>query len=302
MEEVALRIRGLTRRFGRNVAVDGLDLTVRPGDVYGFLGPNGAGKTTAIRCALGLIGRDAGDVAIFGDSNLRRGRRQVGAIVETPAFHAWMSGRANLLQATDYMGWSRRRAAPELDRVLERVGLSERSRDRAGTYSLGMRQRLGIARALLGGPRLLVPDEPTNGLDPRGMREIRDLLRALAHHDGITVFISSHLLAEVQSVCNRVGILQQGRLRAEGEVAELLGSGSSNVVEIGSSDPDALRTALADTADVEVIGAGSSGRVRVRHQVPLASVNRALVRAGVPVDSLVPQQRSLEDVFLEVTG
>ncbi|MEQ1507561.1 MAG: ABC transporter ATP-binding protein [Myxococcota bacterium] len=302
MPSVALEVRGLTRRFGSRSAVDSLDLTVHEGDVYGFLGPNGAGKTTAIRCVLGLIRHDAGTVTIFGETGLSA-RRHVGAIVETPAFHDWMSGRDNLASAATYAGLGAT-AAAEIDRVLDRVGLTERARDAAGKYSLGMRQRLAIARALLGRPRLLLLDEPTNGLDPAGMREVRDLVRSLALHDKITVFLSSHLLTEIQAICNRVAIVDGGRLKAEGNVAELLAADGSPtiVVEVSSPAPDRLREAVGAMTDVAVEGPGTHGRIRLRLRgIGPEVVNRRLVGAGVDVDALVPERRNLEDVFLEVT-
>ena len=301
-QTTALEVRGLTRTFGRIQAVTDLDLTVREGDVYGFLGPNGAGKTTAIRCFLGLIRSDRGEVRIFGESHPVRRRAPVGAIVETPAFHGWLSGRKNLEQACVYAGVPAGRREGEIARVLERVGLSERALDRAGTYSLGMKQRLGIARALLGGPKLLVLDEPTNGLDPRGMREMRELIRSLALHDRITIFISSHLLSEVQAICNRVGILQQGRLRAEGQVEDLLAqTDGARVLSIGATDLEALAAALAALEGVEIVGEPEGGRLTVHHSLPVPTIVRALVEAGVEVEALVPSTRSLEDVFLEVT-
>jgi ABC-type multidrug transport system ATPase subunit len=300
---VALAARGLTRRYGQRVVVDDLHLEVLEGDVYGFLGPNGAGKTTAMRCMLGLIRRDAGEVEIFGETDPVRARRHVGAIIETPAFHTWMSGRQNLEQAAAYAGIPRGEVEAEIDRVLTRVGLLERAVDRAGTYSLGMKQRLGIARALLGRPRLMLLDEPTNGLDPRGMREMRDLVRSLALHDRITIFISSHLLVEVQAICNRVGIIQNGRLRAEGRVEQLLGENvDTRVVEVGGPDPELVERALAGIEGVELIGPGSHGRIMVRlAALETHQLNAALIAAGVEVSALVPTERNLEDVFLEVT-
>ncbi|MBW1880264.1 MAG: ABC transporter ATP-binding protein [Deltaproteobacteria bacterium] len=298
-----MEIRGLTRSYGRRKAVDALDLNVRLGDVYGFLGPNGAGKTTTMRCILELIRRDAGEVVIFGERNLTRARRHVGAIVETPAFHSWLSGRQNLLLSCAYAGIQGKAAQAEVDRVLERVGLRERSGDKALAYSLGMKQRLAIARALLSKPKLMLLDEPTIGLDPRGMHEIREFIRSLALNDGITVFISSHLLAEVQQICNRVGIIQDGTLRAEGYVKELVSQGLSGlVVEVGTSDPDALKAALEAIDGVELLGPGQSGRLRLKPgDLDPAVLNKKLVEAGVPIDALVPIQRSLEDVFLELT-
>jgi ABC-type multidrug transport system ATPase subunit len=300
--ETAFEVRGLTRQYGSRYAVRDLDLTVEVGDVYGFLGPNGAGKTTAMRAALGLIVRDTGSVRFFGESE-PMGRRHVGAIIEVPAFHEWLSGEENLALAASYAGLSGREASAEIARVLERVALTERAKDRSGAYSLGMKQRLGIARALLGRPRLLMLDEPTNGLDPRGMREMRDLIRSLALHDAITVFISSHLLVEVQAICNRVGIIHTGTLRAEGTVESLLSeSSTAAVVEIGTTEPDRLRGVVETLPGVAVLGAGEAGRLRVSYgETPIAEVNRRLVEAGVPVDALIPAQRNLEDVFLEVT-
>ncbi len=303
MAEAALQVFGLTRRYGARVVVDDLHLQVEEGDVYGFLGPNGAGKTTAMRCMLGLIRRDAGNVSFFGESDPVAARRHIGAIIETPSFHPWMSGRANLAQATAYAGLTPKESGVEIDRVLERVGLSERAKDRAGTYSLGMKQRLGIARALIGRPRLMMLDEPTNGLDPRGMAEMRELIRSLSLHDRITIFISSHLLAEVQAMCNRIGIIQHGKLRAEGRVEELLGLGiGESTLEIGSPDVDALRAALAAIVGVDVLGQGRSGRVIVRpNEVKPEELNARLNAAGVAVSAIVPTERNLEDVFLEVT-
>ena len=202
---------GLSRQFGRRMALHELSLAVRPGEVYGFLGPNGAGKTTAIRCILGLLAPSAGRVVIFGEEDPVQRLHHVGAMVETPAFHEFLSARENLVLSAAYAGFD----APAYDEILDEVGLSDRANDRVSEYSLGMRQRLGLARALLGGPRLLVLDEPTNGMDPRGIKEVRELLLRLAERTQTTVFISSHLLSEVQQLCSRVGILNHGVLVSE---------------------------------------------------------------------------------------
>ncbi len=302
MADIALEVRGLTRRFARRIAVNELDLTVEVGDVYGFLGPNGAGKTTAMRCMLGLIRKHGGTVKVFGDTNMVRARKDVGAIIETPTFHPWMSGRKNLRQACLYAGLSGSAANKEMDRVLERVGLTDRAKDRAGTYSMGMKQRLGIARALLDNPKILFLDEPTNGLDPRGMAELRDFIRSLALHDGLTVFISSHMLAEVQAICNRVGIIQQGKLKAQGVVAELLSGDVDNVVEFRSPTPEAIAIWAETQQGVRLLGNGEAGRTRLHlGDMSVADANAALVHAGVPIDEIASARRSLEDVFLEVT-
>lgn len=301
--EVALEVRDLTRTYGSNRAVASLDLTVRRGDIYGFLGPNGAGKTTAMRCMLGIIRRDAGTVRIFGDDRLTRARKSLGAIIEIPAFHGWASARLNLRWACAYAGLPRGSWASEIDRVIQRVDLQGRENDRVRTYSLGMKQRLGIARALLGSPRLLLLDEPTNGLDPKGMREVRDLIKSLALHDQITIFVSSHLLAEVQAMATRVGIIQKGHLRAEGTLDELLQAHETQKrVTVRSSDRAALAAALEriegitftldDISDEAEVVCGS---------VPLSALNKALVERDVPVEALIPTRSTLEDVFLEVT-
>lgn len=297
----ALVVTGLTRTFGRRVAVDDLSICVNPGDVYGFLGPNGAGKTTAIRCMLGLIKRDSGVVRIFGETDPVRARRHVGAMVETPAFHRWMTAEDNLKRALDLHGIADR---SEIGRVLDLVGLAGREREAVGTYSLGMRQRLGIARALVARPRLMILDEPTNGLDPRGMKEVRDLLSKLARTEGLTILISSHLLAEIQLLCTRVGIIDKGRMIAEGEVEELVaGHGRILEVDIGSPTPEALHTALATLEGVRLLGDGEEGRLRIALEAgrPEAAL-QALVTRGIPIDAFVPVQRSLEDLFLRLTS
>lgn len=301
--DVALHVRGLTRRYGGLVAVDALDLTVNAGDIYGFLGPNGAGKTTAMRCMVGLIGRDEGEVAIFGETHLTRARRHLGAIIEIPAFHLWASAVSNLRWACAYAGLPRSTWKSEIARVIERVGLKGRENDKVRTYSLGMKQRLGIARALLGSPRLLMLDEPTNGLDPKGMREVRDLIKSLALHDNITIFVSSHLLAEIQAMATRVGIIQKGRLRAEGDLDDLL-QAHSNTVQVRVSSPD--RGALLQA--LERIQGSTFDPDDVAEQVlvtctgiDVPALNRLLVEREVPVSGLEPVRSTLEDVFLEAT-
>ena len=292
----ALVTSGLTRRFGQRTAVSDLSLSVKEGDVYGFLGPNGAGKTTAIRCILGLIRPTSGEVSVFGERDPIRQRAFIGAMVETPAFHRWMTAADNLARAAAFSGIEKSRIAP----ALERVGLSGRGRDRVGSYSLGMRQRLGIARALLSKPKLLILDEPTNGLDPRGMKEVRDLLATLAREEGITIFISSHLLAEVEQLCTRVGILEHGCLIAEGTPASL--AGRQQVAEIGATDREALLAAL-EQMSIPVLSDGEQGRLRVSlASLSAADLNRHLLDAGVQVNSLIPGGRSLEDLFLSLTS
>ncbi len=302
-EVPALVVSGLVRRYGSRAAVHDLDLRVEQGDLYGFLGPNGAGKTTAIRAILGLIQRDAGLVEVFGERDPVRQRAEIGSLVETPTFNEWLSGRSNLRIAAAYAG---RGTEADIDEALERVGLRERAGERVSGYSLGMKQRLGIARALLGKPRLLLLDEPTNGLDPRGIKEIRELLKELVRRDRLTVFVSSHILAEVQAMCNRVGILDRGELRAEGTMAELVQRlGGVVQAEVGVPTADRPRTleVFARVGGVEVLGEGDEGRVCVALRgIDAAALNRALVESGVAVHALVPRAGTLEELFLSVTS
>ncbi len=299
-EVSALRVRGLTRRFGGRVAVDNLDLEVRHGDLYGFLGPNGSGKTTAIRCILGLIRSDGGTIEICGVSDPIRARAEVGSVVETPRFHEWMSARANLEVACAYAG---RGAAADVDYALDRVGLKDRSKEPVRGFSLGMKQRLGIARALVTRPRLLILDEPTNGLDPRGMREIRELLKDLCRKDGLTVFVSSHLLAEIEQMCNRVAIIDGGRLVSEGLVATLKQEDQTEIlVDLGISERPKALEILEKIPGIRVVGEGAEGRLRVALTgVEVAFLNRSLLMGGVEVNALVPIVGSLEDVYLANT-
>ncbi len=215
MASDALVTNGISRRFGQREALRSLSFSVREGEIYGFLGPNGAGKTTAIRCILGLIKADAGSVSIFGDHGPVSRLTGVGAMVETPAFHGFMTGHENLALSAAYAALEESVIPP----ALEAVGLADRAHEAVDGYSLGMRQRLGLARAIMGSPRLLILDEPTNGMDPRGMKDVRDLLVRLAAQ-GTSILVSSHLLAEVQQFCTRVGILDHGVLVHEGVVGD----------------------------------------------------------------------------------
>jgi len=299
----ALVTRGLTKRYGEVNVVDGLDLAVDRGELYGFLGPNGAGKTTTIRMALGLIFPSGGEVELLGKPMFRRGRDdalcRTGALIEEPAFYRFLSGRRNLeaFARAGGDGEGVRRRLDRMDEVLEQVGLSSAGDKRVKAYSQGMRQRLGIALALLGQPEMLVLDEPTNGLDPAGMREVRLLLRRLAD-GGTTVFVSSHLLAEVEAMCDRVGVLSRGRLVAEGPPENLRGDAEHLRIEVG--DPQRAAAILRDLAGVAGIG-GEGGILRLRLDgATAAQVNAALVSGGVAVSALVPERDTLEDVFMSL--
>lgn len=220
----ALQVRGLTRSYGRKAVVQSLDLQVEAGDIYGFLGPNGAGKTTTMRMILGLIRADAGTVSIFGDADPVAGRRHLGGIVESPRFYPYLSGRDNLRVLAAY---GPAVTPARIEELLNLVQLGERAKDQVKTYSLGMKQRLGIAQALLAQPKLLMLDEPVNGLDPAGMKQVRELIRRLRDEEGLTVFVSSHLLHDVEQLCDRIGIIQDGTKIIEGAVADLVEDGES---------------------------------------------------------------------------
>jgi len=294
--EQAIETRDLSKVYGKSIkAVDRLNLTIRRGEVYGFLGPNGAGKTTTLRVLLGLIRATSGSATVLGrvpgdPESLSR----VGSMVEEPAFYPYLSGRDNLRVI------ARLAAVPEegVDAVLAEVDLVDRAGDRFKTYSQGMRQRLGVAAALLKDPDLLILDEPTNGLDPAGMSEMRALVRRLGSGDR-TVVLSSHMLGEVQQVCDRVGVIARGSLIAEDTVDALRGKGSLLVRAEPLATARERAERLLGPKRVQV----SKGTLRLDSDVAEAAViNRELLRAGVAVSELRPIERTLEDVFLELTG
>jgi ABC-2 type transport system ATP-binding protein len=291
--------RGLVKRYGEIVAVDHVDLTVEPGDVFGYLGPNGAGKTTSLRMMLGLIRPTAGSVQLFGRDPLVDGAKAldgVAGFVEGPTFYPYLSGRKNLRLLADYDGGA---AASRIEEVLELVELRDRAKDRVGGYSHGMRQRLGIAAALLRNPRLLLLDEPTTGLDPAGMRDMRDLVRRLAG-ERMTVLLSSHLLGEVEELCNRVAIIRKGRIVYEGPLTELLATATTGY-RLRTTNPERARVlALAQAGVSDVHVAGDELRF-VAEEDAVAALSIALGQARVGVTALVPQAASLEELFLGLT-
>lgn len=284
----------LTKRFGAKVAVEHVSLTVRPNEVYGFLGPNGAGKTTTLRMLLGLIRPTSGSLRLLGKAPGPGYLARVGALIEGPAFYPYLSGRDNLRVVARHAGVDRRRVGE----VLDLVDLTDRARDRYATYSLGMKQRLGLAAALLKDPQLLILDEPTNGLDPAGMADTRTTIRKLAA-DGCTVLLSSHLLAEVQQICDRVGVINRGRLVAETTVAELRAGGR---LLVRATPVDRARAVLASTPGVAGVRAVDDG---LELEVPAeraADVNAALVGSGLAVHELRWQEPDLEQIFFNLTG
>jgi len=297
--DVVLRTSGLARRYGKLTAVADLDLQVRRGQVFGFLGPNGSGKTTTIGMILGLLRPTNGHVELFGQdtrADLTGPLRRVGAVLEGASAYPHLSGRDNL------RAWALTRGgvpAGRIDEMLSLVGLSSRAGSKARTYSLGMRQRLAIAAALLTDPDLIVMDEPTNGLDPAGMREIRKLIRQLGE-TGKTVFVSSHLLGEVEQMCDYVAILKDGRLLTQGDVSDLVRKGTS--LELRVTDADRALEVLQGLEFVTKVSRDGERIIAETADDHAADVSRALANAGVYLSELRPRQSSLEDVFLEITG
>jgi ABC-2 type transport system ATP-binding protein len=294
-----VRARGLVKRYGEVLAVDRIDLNVRTGDVYGFLGPNGAGKTTTLRMALGLITPTAGSVELFGSDPLRRGARAldgVAGFVEAPRFYPYLTGRKNLelLAALDGGG-----AAKRIEEVLEIVELAPRAKHRVGGYSHGMRQRLGIAAALLRRPRLLILDEPATGLDPAGMRDMRLLIRRLAG-EGITVLLSSHQLPEVQELCDRVAIVDAGRVVYEGALSDLRRQGGASYRLRTSDDALALRIAR-EQPGIDDAAASEHGVSFAAQESDVGALSLALASAGAAILSLTPELATLEDLFFRLT-
>jgi ABC-type multidrug transport system ATPase subunit len=293
--DFVVQTRGLTKRYdGAIVAVDDLDLGVRRGEVYGFLGPNGAGKSTTLRMLVGLVRPTSGHAVVLGaPPGASHSLARIGAMVEAPALYPYLSGRDNLRALARYAGVPERR----IDAVLDQVKLTARAGDRFAKYSLGMKQRLGVAAALLKDPELLILDEPTNGLDPAGMAEMREFIRSLGT-GARTVVLSSHLMGEVEQVCDRVGVIRAGSLIAEGTVDELRGRAGLRVRAEPLADAARLVGELSGVEAVTTV----DGRLDVTvDTAQAAAINRALVQAGIAVSELYVEKASLEDVFLELT-
>ena len=293
-----VEVRGLVKRYGELTAVDNVDLTVNAGDVYGYLGPNGAGKTTSLRMMLGLIRPTAGEVRLFGCDPISSvgALRGVAGFVEAPTFYPYLSARRNLEMLAAYDGYG---ARERIDSALETVELSGRARDRVGGYSHGMKQRLGIAAALLRDPKLLMLDEPATGLDPAGMRDMRLLIRRLAEQ-GMTVLLSSHLLAEVEELCNRVAIVRTGRIVYEGEIAQLKRSAGTTYRLRTTDDERALAICRAQ----EGLSAVRVERRQIAftaEEEVAAALSEALVRNGALIIAMAPESVTLEDLFFSLT-
>lgn len=299
MENCLIETRGLTRRFGQQLAVNNLNLSVPAAGVYGFLGPNGAGKTTAIRMLLGLIRPNAGEVRLFGEplnGNQRSLMRRVGALVESPSLYPHLTGRENLEVTRRLLGSPRHL----IDLALETINLTKDAGRCVREYSLGMRQRLGLALALLHKPELLILDEPTNGLDPAGIHEMRDLIRRLPDEFGVTVFLSSHLLSEVEQIASHIGIIHEGTLLFQGPLAELQSKQQTQLAVGVKQIDDAIDCLIGAGWDVQ----RRDGLLSVPARAPqdAIEVNRLLVERRLDVFHLSLAQASLEDIFLTLTN
>ncbi|MFF7577339.1 ATP-binding cassette domain-containing protein [Streptomyces sp. NPDC008061] len=295
-EDIAIRTSGLTKRYGPQTGVFDLDMTVRRGEVYGFLGPNGAGKSTTMRMLVGLIRPTSGTATVLGHrAGARSSLRAVGALIEAPALYPHLSGRDNLRVLVGYASVPTAR----IEQVLEEVGMTAKADVAFRAYSLGMKQRIAVAAALLKDPALLILDEPTNGLDPEGMASMRDLITGL-RRDNRTVLLSSHQLAEVEHLCDRVGVIRHGRLIAEGTVAELRRGGSEGGLTVTVDSPERAAELVRQLPAVRSATAGD-GKLRVVVDPrEAAAVNRLLVANGLEVSELHQQVLSLEDVFLDL--
>jgi ABC-2 type transport system ATP-binding protein len=292
-------LKNITKKIGRRTIIDNLSLELSAAEVFGFLGPNGAGKTTTIRMMVGLMSISHGDVVIRGHSvrsDYEKAIRQVGAIVENPEMYKYLSGYQNLLHVSRMVpGITRQR----IDEVVELVGLSARIHEKVKTYSLGMRQRLGVAQAIMHKPSLLILDEPTNGLDPAGIRELRDYLRMLSKEEGITVFVSSHLLSEMELMCDRVAIIQAGKLidvRNIRQEAPLVSDSNRVLFDVDRPDEAVALLSGFGAAREQHAALVSANREQI------AAINASLVEAGIKVYGIRVLNKSLEEQFLEMTG
>ena len=299
MNDVIIETDALTKRYGDILAVDGLSMNVPRGRVFGLLGPNGSGKTTTMGMLLGLVKPTAGSFSLFDSATQHlEALRRIGAIVETPSFYPYLSGRDNLAY---FQGITGRGDQRELDDLLEKVGLADRADSRFRTYSLGMKQRLGLAYALLGDPEVLFLDEPTNGMDPAGMAEVRDLIRSLGT-GGRTVLLSSHLLHEVEQVCDSVAILSKGRLIAQGKVADLVHSRAGDRVRLRTTDNAKAVQVLSALDWVGDVAVDGESIVVTAPSERSSEISVALGRSEIYVTEMAAEEMSLEQYFLDVTG
>jgi len=298
-ENIILKIENLKKNFGNIEAVKNVNLEVYKGDIFGFLGPNGAGKSTTIRMILGLIKPNQGNIKIDGldiNKDYKKALNRVGTIVETPNFYEYLTGYENLkLQANLYKNISR----IDIKQILKKVGLKERKDNKVSTYSVGMKQRLGLARALLNNPKLVILDEPTSGLDPQGQKEIRELIKGLAETQDITFFICTHQLNEVEQICNKVAILQSGRIIARRELNSQV---KKKWVEIYTRQKNEAKNILNEDYNINQINISRNGIVLYTEETYLEKINYKLNERGIKVKYIIPEMESLEDYYLKETG
>ncbi len=300
MDKNVLEISNLNKTFGSKKVIDNVSFSVQAGDIFGFLGPNGAGKTTTIRMILNLIHKDSGTVKINGydtKTEPKQALKNIGAIVETPKFYNNLSAYQNLVVIANYHS---ELSASRIDEVLKIVGLATRAKEKVKNYSLGMKQRLGLARALLNSPRLVFLDEPTNGLDPEGIIEIRELITRLANEQGITFFITTHLLNEVEQICNKVAILQEGKLIIQSTVEELLQK-DSETVEIYTFAVDKVAGLIKGLDYVNSIWPSDNGLEIEIEKGYSSKLLDLLIKKELTIDYLVPKKQTLEHFFIELT-
>jgi len=297
--ETVIETHNMAKRFGKIRAVDGLTLQVERGDVFGFLGPNGAGKSTTIRILVGLVKPNSGSACVFGCDTWRdriRALRRVGSLVETPGLYKFLTGRENLSVISRMSGYR----DGKIEKVLEMVGLAARAGDKVKNYSHGMKQRLAIAQCLIGDPELLILDEPTSGLDPEGMKEVRELIKKLSDEHKMTVFLSSHLLHEVQQICNKVAIVNQGKLALQGDIGELISGTGKYEIEVSNADKAAT---ILDSCDWAELVSKHGSRLLVKlDSRSSGELNRLLVESDVDVNEIRGRERSLEDIYMSITG
>lgn len=288
-----LQVNGLSKKYGNFTALDKVSFTVNKGEVVGLLGPNGSGKTTTLGILLGVIKQNEGGFSWFNNGSLDENRKRIGALLETPNFFPYLNALDNLKIVGKIKNVSD--LSEKIDNALQTVGLASRSKDKFRTYSLGMKQRLAIAAALLSQPEVLVLDEPTNGLDPQGIAEMRELIKSIAQK-GITIIIASHILDEIEKICSHVLILQNGNLLSSGTMSDILTQDS--ILSLQAEDNDALKTILENSKNIEIVLNDKNGYL-VKTNLSSAEVNKMLAKQGIYVSELVIKKKSLESIFLE---
>ena len=292
-QDVVIEVKGLVKTFGKKAVLNGLNMTIRRGDIYGFIGNNGSGKTTAMKIILGLLEADSGDITLFGSKDLLSGRKRIGSLIEAPGLYKGCTAKENMKRFAMLFGGEEK----EIDDLLSFVGLGDVGKKKVRAFSLGMKQRLGIAVALLGNPEILVLDEPTNGLDPAGIKDLRELFEKIASEKGVSLLVSSHHLDELSRIANVYGILVDGRIVDETRKDDILAK-CGTVVLLESSDPSKVLAVLSPKGKVSVDGS----KIRIEGNLSSGEVASLLVKEGVPFSSIQEQSLGFEDYFIERMG